>query len=103
MNLRKATTSDAETIAALSDQLGYPSTPEQIAWRLAGLQGPDDSILVAEEAGRVMGWIHVQGTQRVESDPCAEILGLVVEESSRGQGVGHELVEAACAWAREKG
>lgn len=103
MNLRKATTSDAEAIAALSGQLGYPSTPEQVAWRMAGLQGPDDSILAAEEGGRVVGWIHVQGMQRVESDPCAEILGLVVEESCRDQGVGRKLVEAACLWAKEKG
>lgn len=102
-NLREATASDIPALAALCGQLGYPSTPEQLAARLTRLAGPEDCVLVAEMAGKVVGWIHVRGVCCVESDPNAEIAGLVVDESCRGAGVGSELVEAACRWATQHG
>ena len=39
----------------------------------------------------------------MESDPDAEIRGLVVDEEARSGGLGQKLVEAAESWARERG
>jgi len=73
------------------------------ARRLAGL-GADDGVFVAsDEALGVVGWIHVSLLRHLESDPYAEIVGLVVREGARGAGVGAGLVDAARAWARERG
>jgi len=61
-------------------------------------------VRVAElESGRVVGWIHACASYLIESDPRAEVGGLVVDEKCRGSGVGHLLIEHAEEWARAKG
>lgn len=96
---------DAAAVARLATQLGYPSTAAQIERRLQALEkSPDARVLVAEAPdGAVQGWIHVFGRRMLESDPDAEIGGLVVDEAARGRGVGSALVASAEAWARERG
>ena len=103
--IRAARTYDAQAIAELGAQLGYPSTRQQIASRLAGVEAePSSRVLVAENGdGRVIGWLHVAARTQLTEDMCADILGLVVDESARGAGVGADLVRAAEAWARGEG
>ena len=96
---------DAEGVAALSTQLGYPSTTEQTLRRFRGIgEAPDARVWVAEGLdGAIVGWIHLFGNRLLESDPDVEIGGLVVHEDARGRGVGRALVHAAEDWARERG
>lgn len=106
MQIRQASPEDAAVLADLATQLGYPSTPEQLAARLAALDGPDHAVLVAEDGDRVIrviGWLHVLARHHLETDSFAEIGGLVVDESCRGQGIGRRLVDAAVDWVRQKG
>jgi GNAT superfamily N-acetyltransferase len=99
------TVADVEPAARLATQLGYPSTAEQVARRFQAIEAnPESHVAVAvDERGAVVGWIHVFGNRLLESEPDAEIGGLVVDESVRGRGVGTALVAAAEAWARERG
>jgi GNAT superfamily N-acetyltransferase len=103
--IRAARTYDAPAIAELCGQLGYPATRQQIATRLAGVESePLSRVLVAEShEGKVVGWLHVAARAQLTEDACAEILGLVVDESTRGGGIGFALVNAAEAWARSSG
>ncbi len=96
---------DAEAAARLATQLGYPSTAEQIERRFHALrEAADARVFVAEGAdGTPVGWIHVFGRRMLESDPDAEIGGLVVDERLRGRGIGKALMAVAEEWAREKG
>jgi len=95
---------DAEGVAALSTQLGYPSTAEQTLRRFRGIaDAPDARVWVADLDGAIVGWIHLFGNRLLESDPDIEIGGLVVHEDARGRGVGRALVNAAEDWARERG
>jgi GNAT superfamily N-acetyltransferase len=102
--LRAAREEDHAAIAALAGELGYPSTPEAVAGRWRALAAdPHAAALVAERDGLVVGWMHVGVAHTLDSDPFAEIVGLVVADRARGQGVGAALVDAAKAWARDRG
>ena len=92
---------DTAAVADLATQLGYPATETQIKRRYDYIKDRWDArLLVAQRANRtVVGWIHVQVTYLLESDPRAEIWGLIVAENTRGTGVGRRLVEAAEEWA----
>lgn len=109
MRIRPMTAADAGEVAALCGQLGYPSTPAQVAHRFGLLaERPESAVFVAEAEDdeaeeRVAGFVHVQGRLAVESDPRAEIAGLVVEEARRGAGVGRALMAAAEDWAADHG
>jgi GNAT superfamily N-acetyltransferase len=105
MIIRRARPEDAAVIAVLATQLGYPSTLEETEGRLRDvLAQPESEVLVAmDEDGTVIGYGHVFGAHRVDSDPFAEIGALVVDETRRRRGTGAALVKAMEAWAIEHG
>jgi GNAT superfamily N-acetyltransferase len=101
--IREAVEGDAAAVARLSDQLGYPMGPATARECFAALaHGGRDAIFVAaNEAEQVVGWVHVFGAQHLVTEPFAEVGGLVVDEASRGQGIGRALLARAESWARE--
>lgn len=102
--IRNARTYDARAIAALSGELGYPATREQVVKRLAAIEADGAVVLVAEDArGELVGWLHAACCAELTGDGAAEILGLVVAVTARGRGVGHALVERAGFWATAHG
>jgi GNAT superfamily N-acetyltransferase len=105
MRIRPMTAADAPLVADLSTQLGYPSTADETVERLALLNASPDvrSVLVAEEDGRAIGWVHVELEASLLSGIKADIGGLVVDEAHRSGGVGADLLAAAEAWARQHG
>jgi GNAT superfamily N-acetyltransferase len=101
--IREATSKDAEALAQLATQLGYPAQAGQIARRMQAL-AHDRSCVLAGDANRaVVGWIHIEVYGTILLDNVAEILGLVVDERWRGQRVGQALLRAAEEWAAERG
>jgi GNAT superfamily N-acetyltransferase len=104
MIVRSMQASDAAEVAALSEQLGYPITSERIEEKFAVLcMKPDNGFFVAEESKGVLGWVHVYGVHLLESDPYAEIGGLVVEENARQRGIGRQLMQRAEVWTVAQG
>jgi GNAT superfamily N-acetyltransferase len=102
--VRPAEASDAPALAGLCVQLGYPSTPEQVAGRLAEiLPRPDHAAFLAEAGGQAAGFIHVFVCRMVEVDPFLEVGGLVVDETCRGLGIGRALMAAGENWSMERG
>lgn len=96
---------DSNRVAELAGQLGYPATASRIAERFERIEAVGDAaVMVAEDpSGRVVGWVHVCSRRLLESEPHAEIGGLVVDSGARGRGVGRALVHAAEQWARQQG
>jgi len=102
--IRQAIPEDAQAIARLADQLGYPSTEEAITRRLLQVNGQSGhAVYVAEADGRLIGWVHVYVNYSLLADMPAEVAGLVVDENHRGHGLGRVLMEQAERWAQEHG
>ena len=104
--IRKARLTDTSVVAELSGQLGYPTSPEDLAARLARLiRHPRfGSVLIAETSERrVIGWVHVSVTPLLEVSLRAEVNGLIVAEGQRSSGAGAKLLQAAEEWAKSKG
>ena len=107
ISIRKARRGDAERIAQLSGELGYPASPEQIAARLRQLTPASrHAVFVAESpdtGAGLIGWVHVSTSHLLESDTRAEVNGLIVAEGQRSAGAGAKLLQAAEEWARRRG
>jgi len=107
VKIRRARHGDAERIAQLTGELGYPATAAQIATRLRQLTPVSKhAVFVAESAdvdASLIGWVHVSVSHLLESDIRAEVNGLIVAEGQSSEGAGAKLLEAAEEWARRRG
>jgi GNAT superfamily N-acetyltransferase len=108
ITIRRVKLADAEAVAALSGQLGYEASPEDLRQRIAKLAGCEDNqaVFVAcmtGEYARLVGWIDVAITYHLQSAPFVLIGGLVVQDGLRGLGIGKRLCEEAEAWTRTRG
>ncbi|UQZ82048.1 acetyltransferase [Paenibacillus konkukensis] len=104
MFIRKAELSDAAHLSALSEQLDYTVTPEDMAARLGKIfNEADHAVFVMETENSVAGWVHIHGRHLLESPAFAEIGGLVVDSAHRRKGIGEKLMRQCEQWAREKG
>lgn len=103
--IRPALASDLPALVRLTAELGYASAPEAVARRLELiLANPAHAVFVTETAGAgVVGWLHVGINPLLESDPRAEIYGLVIDPEHRHRGLGAQLVAQAVAWAEARG
>lgn len=103
--LRPACPEDATELAGLLVELGYPSSPESIARRIAAFRDfPGTAILVASVDDRLVGVVSAHCVPSLISDAAlGRITALVVSTAARGQGIGRRLVAAAEDFARQQG
>ncbi|HEV8696429.1 MAG TPA: GNAT family N-acetyltransferase [Candidatus Limnocylindrales bacterium] len=96
VTLRPAEPSDAEAIAALFTDEGYPSGPSDIVERLRRFASEHSRVVIAEHDGAVLGFIALHALPRFEHDDrILRILALVVDAGARERGVGHRLMAEA--------
>jgi len=101
---RPAVAGDAEAIAALLGELGYPTTSTHVEERLAGLSTPDYAVFVAiadESIAGLMGLHRLMGLHL--SQPGCYVNALVVAADWRGRGIGKLLLDRAESWGRANG
>jgi GNAT superfamily N-acetyltransferase len=104
VQIRPPASSDANDIAELLSQLGYPADSASVPDRLRQFGTQRNAIMwAAEQEGRVVGLAtaHVV-TSLHKSEPVAMLTVLVVHQRARGHGIGRQLVGTAEAWARER-
>jgi GNAT superfamily N-acetyltransferase len=93
---RPAIPADAEPIAALFTDEGFPAGPSDIVARLERFSTPDARVVVAEHEGAVLGFIAFVALPRFEhGDRIVRIVALVVDPGARERGVGRSLMAEA--------
>lgn len=103
--IREARESDAPELAALSTDLGYPSSTDDIRRRLPFLlSNPEHKVLVAtDDADRAIACLHANLPRQLVNDRFVEIASLVVADGCRGSGIGARLLEEAERWGTMQG
>lgn len=105
VSVRDAAPTDAEALARLCTQLGYPAVPQAMPTRLARLSSDSNARSIVASSGEVvvgLATVHLRFTMNHET-PIAQLTLLVVDEQQRTRGIGRALVEAAEQWARSRG
>jgi len=96
LSIRPAADSDADTIAALFTDEGYPAGPSDILERLTRFASDHSRVLVAEHDGALLGFIALHAMPRFEHDDrILRVLALVVDAGARERGVGRALMAEA--------
>lgn len=103
--LRDATPADAAALTPLLDQLGYPSTDEQVRERLRRVMARSGCrVRVAELDARPVGLaVGNLGATLTRDEPVARLSLLVTDEAVRGMGAGRALLRDFEAWAVGQG
>ena len=105
VDLRTAGMGDADDVAALLAELGYPCTQDEAADRIAAVQGDDRQALVlARCEGRVCGLLALDFMYYLPlgAQSC-RITALVVAADSQRRGLGRQLLREAERRARVAG
>ena len=96
LSIRPAEDADADTIAALFTDEGYPAGPSDIVERLTRFASDHSRVLVAEHDGALLGFIALHAMPRFEHDDrILRVLALVVDAGARERGVGRALMAEA--------
>jgi GNAT superfamily N-acetyltransferase len=104
VTLRPASDEDAERIASLFTEEGYPAGPTDIVERLARFASPHSQVVVADVDGEVLGFIALHALPRFEhSDRVLRIMALVVDAGVRERGIGRLLMSEAERIGRDLG
>jgi predicted N-acetyltransferase YhbS len=105
VTLRPARKADAEQVASLMTELGYPSTAAGVKDRLSSSLNREKSCrLVAQADNRVIGIISVELVPYFPTgSTICRVTSLVVSSRHRSRGVGEKLVSAAATFARAHG
>jgi len=102
-HLRLARSEDYEAVNALETAL-VSRDLDRRAMFTAVLAHPDHSFVVAEVEGEVVGLAHLLVYHDLPHGALSgELLGLIVREDCRRQGIARALLEEVCRIARSRG
>jgi len=103
IKIREVREEDSESIAALTEELGYYETNEEIKNKINKFsKNLSEKIFVAEYES-VIGWMHISYVEPLESKPFVEIKGIVIKREYRNNGIGTKLIHKAEVWAKDSG
>jgi ribosomal protein S18 acetylase RimI-like enzyme len=97
ITVRRASGADAEQLARLVSELGYPTSPDHMRKRLQSILRDDDyDTLVACQEATILGFIGLRAGPLYESDDrYGQIMALAVAADHQRRGVGRVLLQAA--------
>ncbi|WP_330959471.1 GNAT family N-acetyltransferase [Photobacterium sp. 53610] len=104
LNIRPAQPSDGQGLSRLLVQLGYAVEPKRIERMIYVADSDLETIVIAEIEGQPVGLISVIYFDYFPTaERYARVTALVVDDDSRNQGIGSELLAYARQSAAEQG
>jgi GNAT superfamily N-acetyltransferase len=104
ISIRRMTVDDIAVSQDLLWQLGYPLDALELRRRYdAVARSQDHAVMVAAHGGRVVALCHMFQRPALDKPPEAVVQALVVDQASRGQGIGKLMMAAAETWAVDRG
>jgi GNAT superfamily N-acetyltransferase len=94
---------DAEVVAELATELGYPNQIEAIRRRIRPIREADLLLVATDETDRPVGFIQAHRICIIEVGFRVEILGLVVSSITRRKGIAQMLIGKVELWAKKIG
>ena len=102
--IRKITVADSPEVKTLSMQLGYELDEDSVKKNINEVFSSASHYCVgAFSDNRLVGYVHAERYVTLYCKPLVNILGIVVDESARFNGVGKMLMESVEKWAIETG
>ena len=96
VTVRAARPSDAERLASLLTDEGYPAGASDLEARVERFAAKGSGVLVAEAQGEVIGFVAFHVMPRFETDErFGRIVALVVDPGVRERGIGRLLMTEA--------
>jgi GNAT superfamily N-acetyltransferase len=104
VSIRPATTDDVAALRELLAQLGYPLGAAEVRRRYDAVAGSADHVMmVGVDDGRVTALCHMYVRPALDKPPEVVVQALVVDQASRGLGIGKLMMTAAEAYATDRG
>ncbi|PWV94529.1 ribosomal protein S18 acetylase RimI-like enzyme [Paenibacillus cellulosilyticus] len=96
---------DLAAVADLMEDLGYPTTVDEMQRRMDVIaSNPFYHTFVAEQDGQVVGMIGIRISTNYEVDDVVTyISALVVKKELQGQGIGKQLIHYVEDWSIRNG
>lgn len=103
--IREAKIEDAKAIVELSLQMGSHALSENETRTMIAkfYNQKNEVIFVAEKESQILGYVSIYCNFEILTGPQARIDVIVVDENTRGLGIGRKLMAQAEEWAKEQG
>ena len=101
MQIRPMLEGDAEAVAALAGELGYPCEADTIRKRIKAIG--ESGLLLVAVTNEPVGFIQTNRICIIEAGFRVEIVGLVVSSAVRRSGIGRQLIAEVERWAASIG
>lgn len=107
VNVREIRSADYNDIYLLNQEFNpklYSFSAERVKERIEFItKNTKDIIFVSEQGHEVIGYIHGSPYELLFSDSLINVLGFVVKEKYRNNGIGSILIESLECWAKSNG
>jgi 4-hydroxyphenylpyruvate dioxygenase-like putative hemolysin len=89
--IRPMAATDAEAVAELAGELGYPNETEPVRSRIRTIRDADLLLVTVDSNNRPVGFIQAHRVCIIELGFRVEILGLVVSSTARRRGIARRF------------
>ncbi len=100
LDIQRSVVSEGEFLISLSEEFNKTSS-QQKEWVQSLLENENESLIVAERDGEVVGWIVFQAAPNRKRLSHTGSFGMMIRKGYREMGIGSMLLKALLDWAEK--